>query len=248
MQYNLIAMKKDAQINEKEGNAKLDQKAEEQIIQENVKILDQAFFALNFYPVATKEENMNEAREKIKEIYIKGNETIKQIVLYMIHENVAKVNELKILQNFDYHKQKTPNLETAQIRANVYKGMFNYTASLEGVIELIKMLGELPGTDAAKILTYHFSVFSGIEIESMHILRNAVVEALGESSAPYALKCLLRYAKYSDSEMLAQRIGSAILKWDEKLESMKLPKIEKENLRKNLSEVITLELGGKHYG
>ncbi|MEK6981410.1 MAG: hypothetical protein AABX38_00640 [Candidatus Micrarchaeota archaeon] len=241
-------MKKDTQISEKDDKSKLDQKAEEQMIQEKVKILDQAFFALNFYPVATKEENMNEAREKIKEIYTKGNETIKQIVLYMIHENVAKVNELKVMQNFEYHKQKAPNLETAQIRANVYKGMFNYTASLEGIIELIKILGELPGTDAAKILTYHFSVFSGIEIESMHILRNAVIEALGDSAAPYALKCLLRYARYSDSEMLAQRIGASIIKWDEKLESMKLPKNEKDELKKSLSEVITQELGGKHYG
>ena len=82
----------------------------------------------------------------------------------------------------------------------------------------------------------------------MHILRNAVIEALGDSAAPYALKCLLRYARYSDSEMLAQRIGASIIKWDEKLESMKLPKNEKDELKKSLSEVITQELGGKHYG
>ena len=238
---------KDDKDTQKLQNQKQNQK-EEQEIADAVKILDQAFFAFNFYPVATKEEDMLEAKKKIKETYVKGSETIKQIVLYMIHENITKVTELKTIHNFEHFKQRMLNADAAQIRANVYKSMFNYTISLEGAIELIKFLGEIPGADAAKVLTYHFSFFSGIEIEAMHILRNATLDALGDSDSPYALKCLLRYARYSDSEALGNRIGAAVIKWDEKLEELKIPKTEKDNLRKMLDEVITLELGGKHYG
>ncbi len=260
----LIVMKKENKTDEKSSDAKKidgqttatvqppvktpEQQKKDEIYAANVKELEQAFFALKFYPVAVKEQAKEEAREKIKKHFREDEETVRQLVLYMIHEHLSQAGELKTMYNFEFFKARMPNTDPGQLRMNVYKAMFHHNFSIEGLIELIKLLGELDGDDAAKLLTYHFSYYSCIEVEAMHMLRNAAVEALGESKSEYALQCLLRYAHYTDNERMLNRYAAALTNWDKKLDVLKLAQKDKDRLKAKLHEVMTLEFGDSHYG
>lgn len=239
----------------KDETTKIDEKVEtpeqkkvNEHFQQVVKEVEQAIFSIKFYPVAVKGDTKDVAKEKIKKAYKEENETTKQLVLYLIHEALSQSSELKTMYNFETFKKKFPATEPAQLRVHVYRAMFNYNFSLEGLIELIRLLGELGDDDATKVLTYHFSFLSSSEVEGSHILRNAVIESLGNSESTYALNTLLEYAKYSDNEKLLQRIASALMEWSDRLETMPLPKKEKERLREELNKVFTSEFGGTHYG
>ena len=213
-----------------------------------IKELEQAFFTFKFYPVAVKEDGKDEAIRKIKNLYRKEDETVKQLVLYMIHEALSQSAELRTMYNFDFYRRKFPNAEPAQVRINVYRSMFNYNFSLEGLIEIIRLLAQLPGDDAAKVLSYHFSFLSVVEVEGAHMLRNAIIESLGDSESEYALRCLLQYAKYTDNERLLQRIVTSLAKWGQKIDSLKISRKEKDKLKDSLQQVLTLEFGDSHYG
>ena len=224
------------------------EKKEDNNVDKIIKELEQILFTIKFYPVAVKENGKDDAVEKIVQIYKKEDETVKQLILYMIHEALAQSSELKTMYNFDFFRRKFPNADPAQVRINVYRSMFNYNFALEGMIELIKLLAKLPGDDSAKLLSYHFSFLSAIEVEGVHILRNAIIEALGDSESEYALRCLLQYARYTDNERMLQRIAGSLVKWDEKIENLKLSRREKDKLKLDLDQVLTLEFGDSHYG
>ena len=63
--------------------------SQEEKMNDAIKELEQAFFTLKFYPVAASEEAKDEAIGKIKSIYAREDETIKQLILYMVHEALA---------------------------------------------------------------------------------------------------------------------------------------------------------------
>lgn len=214
-----------------------------------MKEVENALFAIKFYPVAVDEESKAEALERLAKAYNRGDETIRQLIIYMVHEALSASAELKIMHNFEYAKARNPALDPAQLRMNVYRAMFNYNMSLEGIVELIRLLGRLRGSDdAAKLLTYHFSHLCNYENEASHILRAAALDALGKSDSRYALKSLLEYARYSDNERMFHRIVGALIDWDEKIDNMKIPAAEKKKLRANLQEIMTKDRGGTHYG
>lgn len=240
--------KTDARNAEKTPEKDPEQQKKDEKYTETVKELEQAFFALKFYPVAVKEESKNEAKEKIKNHYMKSDDTVRQLVLYMIHEHLSQAGEMKNMYNFDFFKNRMQNADAGQIRMNVYRAMFNYNFSIEGLIELLKLLGEFGGDDAAKLITYHFSFYSCIEVESMHMLRNAAIDALGESNSEYALHCLLRYAQYSDNDRMLARFAGALANWDKKIDGLKIPEKQREKLKTKLHEVMTMEFGDSHYG
>ncbi len=214
-----------------------------------MKEIEGALFAIKFYPVAVDEKSKDEAVEKLTTAYNKGSETIRQLIIYMIHEALAASAELKLMHNFEYAKAKNPALDQTQLRMSVYRSMFNYNTSLEGLVEMVRLLGTLKGSDdAAKLLTYHFSHMCSAENEANHMLRAAILEALGKSDSHYALKSLLEYARYSDNERMFQRIIGALVDWDEKIDKLKIPEKEKKKLRENLQELMTKDRGGTHYG
>ena len=226
--------------------------AQQQAAEENaaaMKEIEGALYAIKFYPVAVDEKSKDEAIDKLTKAYNKGNETIRQLIIYMIHEALSASAELKVMHNFEFTKAKNPALDPTQVRMGVYRSMFNYNTSLEGLMEMIRLLGTLRGSDdAAKLLTYHFSHLSSSENEANHMLRAAILEALGESDSQYALRALLEYARYCDSERTFQRIVGALVDWDEKIDGLKIPEKEKKKLRDNMQELMTKDRGGSHYG
>ncbi len=214
-----------------------------------LKETESAMFAIRFYPVAVNEQAKDEAVAKLERVYSKGSETVRQMLLYMLHESLATSVDLKVMHTLDYFKVKTPGVEPSQQRMSVYRAIFNYNTSLEGLIEIIKLLGRLRGSDdAAKLLTYHFSHLCSYESEASHVLRAAVLGALGESESRYALLALLDYARYSDNERTFNRVVSALVEWEGKIGSLKMPEKEKAKIREMLKEIITSEFRGSHYG
>lgn len=213
-----------------------------------LKDIEKAMFAIRFYPVAVDEKAKNEAIEKLIAIYSKGNDTVRQLVLYMIHDAVAKSAEFRVMHTQEGMKVKNPNQDANQLRMGVYRAVFNYNTSIEGTCDLIRLLGRLNNDDAAKVLTYHFSRMCTMENEGNHMLRAAIISALGKTESRYALSALLEYAKYCESERTMNRIVSALLQWEEKIDNLKIKKKEKDELHTKLQEMITKESGGTHYG
>ncbi|MFN7991169.1 MAG: hypothetical protein U0R44_03345 [Candidatus Micrarchaeia archaeon] len=215
-----------------------------------VKEIENAIYAIKFYPVAVTEPSKKEAAARLRDMYSKGNETARQLLLYMIHDVLATSADLKAMHTYEYFKMKNPgNQDPAQLRIQVYRAMFNYNTSLEGLIEVVRILGSFSGSDdAAKLLTYHFSHLSSMESEANHMLRSAILEALGASESHYALRALLEYARYTDSERTFSRVVGALLKWEEKLDSMKISDSEKDQIKKELRKIVTSDFGGSHYG
>lgn len=213
-----------------------------------LKEIEKALFAIRFYPVAVDEKSKNEGLVKLAEIHKKGNDTIRQMLLYMIHESLAKTAEFRLMHTQEYFGMKEQK-EPGKARMSVYRAIFNYNTSIEGACELYNFLGKLGEDDAAKLLTYHYARLCTMENEGNHMLRGAVIEALGASKSKYALNSLLEYAKYSDSDKSLGRIMASLRKWQDKIEKMKLSDKEKEALRKKMQEVIKRkETGGTHYG
>ena len=216
--------------------------------EEKLKEIEKAVYAIKFYPVVVDEQSKEDAMKKIISLYNSGEDTVKQMVLYMVHESLAKHAEFKVTHSYDYFKHKSPTHDPAQLRMNVYRAMFNYNNSLEGVIDMIRMLGEFRGDDAAKLLTYHYSRACIHDSELNNTLRAVIIETLGRSESKYALKALLEYARYCESDRTINRIVAALIEWEERIDNMKIKAKEKEKLKKKLHEVITKEVGGTHYG
>jgi hypothetical protein len=214
-----------------------------------LKEIDAAMFSVRFYPVAVNEQAKNEALAKLEGIYSKGSETVRQMLMYMIHEYLATSVDLKTIHTLEYFKMKNPGNDQAQQRMNVYRAIFNYNTSLEGLMEFVKLLGRLRGSDdAVKLLTYHYSHLCSIENEASHVLRASILDALGKAESRYALLALLDYAEYTDSERSFGRIVSALIEWEEKLDSLKMPEKEKHEIKEKLKKIVTSEFGGSHYG
>ncbi|MFH1393478.1 MAG: hypothetical protein ABII71_02350 [Candidatus Micrarchaeota archaeon] len=244
-----MAGKKKTGSGKKKEAPKKDETAPDTKMGDIVKEIETAMFSIKFYPVAVSEEKKRDAVEKIRSIYMKGDENIRQLLLYMIHEALATSSELKFMRNYEHFRARTPNREATQLRMNVYRAMFNYNTSLEGLVEFIKMLGAFnKGDDAAKVLTYHYAHLCTMENEANHVLRNAIIDALGDSESGYALDSLLSYAKYTDNERLLHRILASLAQWDEKIDNLDTTDAHKEKLRSSLTEVMTRELGGTQYG
>lgn len=223
------------------------QKAQDEM-NATIKEIENAMYSIRFYPVAVNEEAKRNAVKKLEEIYEKGNETVHQLMLYMLHENLATNIELKITHTYDYFKMKKQDLEPSQIRINVYRAMFNYNTSIEGLVEIIKLLGRLRGDDAAKLLTYHFSHLCASENEATHMLRAAILEALGKSDSQYALRALIDYADYSDNDRTFGRIVSALNEWNKKIDKTKMTPQEKQAIREKMKEYMSRESSENHYG
>ncbi|NYZ77027.1 hypothetical protein H0O02_01800 [Candidatus Micrarchaeota archaeon] len=214
-----------------------------------VKELEKNIFSIKFYPVAVDEHAKDEAVMHVRKAYNEGNETVRQIVLFMLHEAIAEFSEFRTVHNFEYMRMKNPAVEPAQARIEVYKKMFNYNTSIEGVMELVSMLGSLRGgDDSAKVLTYHYARLCTWESEASVLLRNAVITALGESKSPYALNALMEYAKNTDNEKTFGRLLQALEKWDEKLQKAEMAEPKRKKIAKELKAILAMGFKGGHYG
>jgi len=220
------------------------------LLQENLQKLEKAFFSIKFYPVAVKEKDMKDAISEIHKLYSAGDEPTKQMVIYFIHDFLSASVQLKFMQNQEFFQMKNRNSDLGQVRMDVYRAMFNYNTSLEGLIAMIGLLASLDSgnSDNVKLLTYHYSHLSTIENEASRTLRNAILDALGECDSEYALNALLNYAKYTDDERILNRLAASLSVWMKKIEELKISEKDRRRISSKLQQVLSKELGSSHYG
>lgn len=214
-----------------------------------IKQIETALMTIRLYPVAATQKAKEDSVLVLVSTFENSDDTLKQLILNALHEHICQFVELKFVHNFDYFKSKFPNTDPSQLRMNVYRSMFNYNTSLEGLIDLIRIVGELKNSDdSAKLLTYHFSHLASFESEVSHMLRSAVLESLGKSNSKYALNSLLEYAKYTDNERTFHRVCSALGEWSEKLDVTKFSQKEKDSFREQITKILSSDFGSSHYG
>ncbi len=202
--------------------------------------INKMFATIGFYPVAADIFKRDEAKNFILEKYQNGNEIIKQNINHMVFENLTQFWDFRSPFNFGFFKSKFPNEDPKRLKLSTYRAMFNFYSSVEGSIFLISLLGEFSDVASAKMLTHLFSYYSSNDSEKFRMLRIAVIDALGESDSDYALRSLITYANNIDSERLTHKIFSVLVKWDEKIDSIKWEQNEKRKLKKSLNELISV--------
>ncbi len=212
---------------------------------DKLKDLEEAVKIIKFYPVAVDEKKKNSAIKKLKERFKKGDQVERQVILYFIHDALSAITEYRLVHNHAYFKQK--GQDPKNIQMSVYRAIFGYVTSIEGLIELIELLGDFGTIESTKLLTYYYGRVCLQENEFNATLRNAIIAALGESKDKYALKALLRYAKYNSGERTIQQILYALEQWQLKLDSLKIPKREKNKLKQELEDFFIKEQHSSHY-
>ncbi len=220
-------------------------------IERNAKIkqIESALLTIRLYPVAATKAAKDDSIKILVSLFSDADETLRQLILNALHEHICQFVELKFVHNFEYFKGKFPTGDPSQLRMNVYRSMFNYNTSLEGLIELIRIVGLLKNSDdSAKLLTYHFSHLASFENEVSHMLRSVVLESLGKSNSIYALNSLLEYAKYTDNERTFHRICSALSDWASRIDSLKIPQKEKDSFNEQITKILSSDFGSSHYG
>jgi hypothetical protein len=208
--------------------------------------IDRCVAAIILYPISSKEEAKNAAMENLVKIYTKGNDAIRQHFLSVIQENIFY--DMKVNQTYDYCRTKNPKVSPIAIKSSVLHGMFDYNSSTEGIAELIGLLGELNGHEAAKLLTRLFSHFCSVNSEADRMLRNAIIEALGDSNSSYSLNALITYARLTDNDTLFGRLVSSLAVWSEKIDSLDLPAEKKLELKEELKFLMAKEEKPTQYG
>jgi len=214
-----------------------------------LKEIERILASISLYPVSSGAEAKGKAVSDLAALYNGGSEPVRQHIIMSIYEEIARFSELKALGTTEYFRSKAPKAGPGAVRMCVYKDMFNYNTSIEGVQDIISLLGVLKGDGPAKLLTRLLTYFCVNDSEGSRMLRNSVIEALGTSDSPYALESLLTYAILTDNEHLLARLSAALVEWDEKLDGLALNAKEKEKLKGELRGVLTRKEGpAKQYG
>lgn len=213
----------------------LSEKAKAELVE-----LNNLFNSLKYYPVALEESKKESTLSALLEKYKKGEDYYKQTFLYIAYETLVQFSDYREPRNYGFYQKLNPQEKAQRLKLNVYRTMFDYSSSLEGMLELISLLGKINDVPSAKLLTHLFMYYGSRDSLNFKLLRTAVIIALGESNSLYALKSLLSYIKYVDSEDLLNRVIDAIIKWDEKIETLGLPEKETQKLKKELKEILTI--------
>ncbi len=198
---------------------------------------ERAMIDFFLYPLAKNRGEKEAAKKVMMESYIRGDEVVKQFILFLAHEQLSRAAGIKTMHNFGhYRKMMGKEMNPGEVRKAVYRTIFNYTTSLEGLTELIEFIGELGDAGAAKLLSYHLSYYSAMEAPALQVLRNATIDSLRECNSPYALDALLSYAKYGEKN---DRALYALKKWDDKLDKIEMGTEEKKFYEKKIAELFT---------
>jgi hypothetical protein len=213
-----------------------------------VREIERAVRTVKLYPVAVGEDAKEAALKSLRKAYAKGGDSVRQNMLFLIHETIAQAPEMKLMRTYEHFRAKSPKQPPGVIRMSVYREMFDYTTSLEGLCDIMLLLGSLEGDEPAKLLTHFFSSLCATESEMNRMLRNAAIEALGKSGSPYALRALLAYARLSDSDKLFGRLAAALEDWADRIDKLDIPEAEKRDIRDELEDMVAKEEKPTQYG
>ncbi|MFA5412545.1 MAG: hypothetical protein WC350_04340 [Candidatus Micrarchaeia archaeon] len=225
-------------------------KVSKELLEKRKRLMKEAEGALgliNSYPILRKRVEVEAAKKLVIETYSKGDDVVRQFILFITHEHLAKAANMRAMENFDFFKKVLgEKVEVMDVRKHVYRSIFNYTNSLEGTVELLFLLGEIGDTGAAKLISRHLAFYMSGEQQGLQMLRNAAVEALENCESFYALDVLIAYAKYADKN---ERFIFALRDWEDKLKGSNLSAQDKDAYLSEINDLMMVRREKDvHYG
>ena len=190
--------------------------------------LNNLFRKLQAYPVLSSEKDVESSKDELIKIYKSGSDNVRQYMLYVIHNLLFEIDDIKMPQATNSLQKRERITEGQKLRMGTYQRMFNFNSSLEGIHHVIEMTSRFDHPWAVKVLTHFLSHLLMIEVEGYRALRNDVVDALGNMTDLYALKSLLYYYSVVTFDPLKNRIYDALTLWKDKVNKMKISKKEKK--------------------
>lgn len=247
MEKNKDEPQRDEKTAQVEGKTQISVDSRKSEIEEVIGKIANNLQTILLYPVAASKEAKEEAKKNILKIYTREDDVIKHLIIYMINDRISKVEDAKYVHSYEFYRKRLGDADQARVKKEVYRGMFHSNSSFDGQIELIRLLAELDGEEPIKLLNCYFTYFCSHETELARMLRNAIVEALGECTSSYGLRSLISIAKYCENENITSKAFQALSSFHERIDELKFKKEDKEEIKKELRELFGELKREKHY-
>ena len=217
--------------------------------EEEKKKINEMLMAISSFPVAASWSARESAKKKLIRYYRKADATSRGMVMAFINEKLSNVHEFRDFASVNFMKERK-RLQNVSLN-DISKMLYDYSSSIDGACYFLDLLADIDDEVSLKVLGFHLTRYLSYPGQEARILSDRAVKALGRASHPYALHLLLDIAESGEGkESFLAAVGEALGKWKEKLFSSKLPKAEKDYLRKRLEALLEAEEAdvGRQYG
>ncbi|MEM2948286.1 MAG: hypothetical protein QXY05_04090 [Candidatus Anstonellales archaeon] len=209
---------------------------------EKVKQIDNLIMTIYNYPVFTDYEKKEEAKKALIKMYKKEDQVIKNTILFILHEKLCSAKEYRDFHNFEGMKMRYKEEDANKVRQGIFRRVFDYAGSLEGIFETFDILGKFDDVFSIKLVSYHLSRYMLVNSFETQVLSEKAISVLGESNNTYALRVLLSLAPFFyGKEKVVPIMIDALSTWAEKLDRLKMSEKEKNELKKEIKKYIEME-------
>ncbi len=243
--------RKEGEIKNEPGSATQPvQPAPDPKMMEKIKEIDRLIITIYNYPVFTDYEKKEDAKYALVKMYKKEDQVIKNTILFILHEKLCSAKEYRDFHNFEGMKARYKEEDANKVRQGIFRRVFDYSGSLDGIFETFDLLGKFDDVFSIKLVSYHLSRYMLVNSFETQMLSEKAVSILGESNNTYALRVLLSFAPFFyGKEKIMPIMADALSLWAEKIGRIKISEKERSELKKEIKKYIEIEEKGVgHYG
>ncbi|MGB9719443.1 MAG: hypothetical protein ACPL06_02520 [Candidatus Anstonellales archaeon] len=209
---------------------------------EKIKEIDKLIITIYNYPVFTEYEKKEEAKKNLIKMYKNEDQVIKNTILFILHEKLCTAKEYRDFHNFEGMKMRYKEEDANKIRQGIFRRVFDYSGSLDGIFETLDILGKFDDVFSIKLVSYHLSRYMLVNSFETQILSEKAMSILGESNNTYALRVLLSIAPFVyGKERIVPIVADALSVWAEKIDRIKMNEKERNELKKEIKKYIEME-------
>ena len=224
------------------GVAQQAQPALDQRRMERIKEIDKLIITIYNYPVFTGYEKKEGAKRALVRMYKKEDQAIKNTILFILHEKLCMVKEYRDFHNFEGMKMRYKEEDANKVRQGIFRRIFDYSGSLDGMFETFDLLGKFDDVFSIKLVSYHLSRYMLVNSFETQLLTEKAISILGESSNTYAVRILLSLAPFFyGKEKIMPVMADALLLWAEKINKIKMNEKERDRLKKEIKKYVEME-------
>ncbi len=170
------------------------------------------------YPVLTSREEFEQSFSKLQKIYMKKGDVVKHMVLYSLFRMIVRSNEFRMSRDAQYYARARFNGDMQAAKRETIRSILAAEHSIETIAQIIEQISTWNDVRIIKLLNSCLSHFLCRDMfEGTKMLKNAVINALGDAQHPYALQSLLTYAKLVNEGETAMMIRKNLEKWSKKM-------------------------------
>jgi len=206
---------------------------------EKIREIDRLIMTIYNYPVFTDYRKKEEAKKALINLYKKEDQVIKNTILFILHEKLCAAKEYRDFHNFEGMRMRYKDEDANKVRQRIFRSVFDYAGSLDGIFETFEILKNFDDVFSIKLMNYHLSRYMLVNSFETQLLSEKVLNVLGESNNPYALRVLLSIAPFAyEREKMVPVIVNALSIWAEKIDKIKMNKKEKKELKNEIKKYI----------